>query len=272
MSSISKMPKALDAKLWEACVDGDLARVFKAVFHGANIHSGNGYALKTAALWGHLAIVKYLVSIGADIHASDDKALQCAASYGYLEIVKYLISLGANIYATNDGAIQVAAWNGRLAIVKYLVFLGADTHADLILYGASENGHLAVIKYLASECSTDIHAEDDYPLHLAAGGGHLALVKYLVSQGANVKTTYAAKWASDNGYYETAAYLASVGAPISQLSENATNLVLFLEKMRPRAQKRIYFWWIQKCHEMSSPSGIRMAYKNLAEYETICKL
>lgn len=45
------------------------------------------------------------------------------------------------------------------------------------------------------------------------------------------------------------------------------------EKKRIKAQKKIYFWWIQICYDLSHPSGCgqRMAQRNLAEYENIIK-
>ena len=45
------------------------------------------------------------------------------------------------------------------------------------------------------------------------------------------------------------------------------------EKRRVRAQKKIYFWWIQICYDLDHKSGCgqRMANLNLAEYETMVK-
>ena len=45
------------------------------------------------------------------------------------------------------------------------------------------------------------------------------------------------------------------------------------EKRRIRAQKKIYFWWIQICYDMSHPSGCgqRMAHRNLELYEAMVK-
>jgi hypothetical protein len=43
------------------------------------------------------------------------------------------------------------------------------------------------------------------------------------------------------------------------------------EKIRIRAQKIIYFWWIQICYDMEHKSGCgqRMAAKNLAQYKAM---
>ena len=46
------------------------------------------------------------------------------------------------------------------------------------------------------------------------------------------------------------------------------------EKKRIRAQKKIYFWWIQICYDLEHHSGCgqRMAQKNLEEFETMMKI
>ena len=57
--------------------------------------------------------------------------------------------------------------------------------------------------------------------------------------------------------------------------ENAIKHMAFCQKMqekkRIRAQKKLYFWWIQICYDMDHPSGcgIRMAQKNLDVFETM---
>ena len=46
------------------------------------------------------------------------------------------------------------------------------------------------------------------------------------------------------------------------------------EKKRIRAQKKIYFWWIQICYDLDHHSGCgkRMAQKNLEVFETMMKV
>ena len=45
------------------------------------------------------------------------------------------------------------------------------------------------------------------------------------------------------------------------------------EKKKTKAQKKIYFWWIQICYDMEHPSGCgqRMADRNLALYQSMVK-
>ena len=46
------------------------------------------------------------------------------------------------------------------------------------------------------------------------------------------------------------------------------------EKKLIRAQKKIYFWWIQICYDLEHKSGCgqRMAQKNLEVFETMMKI
>jgi len=58
--------------------------------------------------------------------------------------------------------------------------------------------------------------------------------------------------------------------------ENALAYVALCKKTQEKkmitAKKKIYFWWIQICYDLSHPSGCgqRMAQKNLEAYEKMC--
>jgi hypothetical protein len=55
--------------------------------------------------------------------------------------------------------------------------------------------------------------------------------------------------------------------------ERALAYMTFCEKMqslkRIRAQKKLYFWWIQICYDITRDCGKRMAEKNFREYEKL---
>ena len=156
----------------------------------------------------------------------------------------------ADIHAENDYAVGWAALNGHLKVVRYLVSQGADIHAadDYAVQMASRYGHLEVVQYLVSKCLADIHAEDDEAVQVASQNGYLDVVRYLVSQGASIIN-------------------------ISEFHRRyATIYMKHHKRSETRAASRIYFWWIQQCYPLSRPSGIRMAYQNLAEYEAMCTL
>jgi ankyrin repeat protein len=163
-----------------------------------------------------------------------------------LERVKNLVSLGANIHYNHNYnhnyAIQVASGNGNLEMIIYLVSLGAD-----------------------------IQSNENYAVQWASKNGHLEVVKYLVSLGADIQSdnNYSLRWASLNGHLEVVKYLCDAGADISKISEKYKKYFLFCQKMeakrRHRAQKKIYFWWIPICYDITRECGQRMMLKNLAK-------
>jgi hypothetical protein len=101
--------------------------------------------------------------------------------------------------------------------------------------------------------------------------GHLEVVKYLCESGVSFGEgdINAIIWASMYGHYEIVKYLYEAGADISKISEKHKRILTFSEKMKKkikeRAQKKIYFWWIPICYDVSHPSGCgkRMMLKNL---------
>ena len=114
----------------KACENGDLEKVKEYIEKGADIHTQNDDALRSAASGGHISIVKYLIEKGVNIHAKDDFALIAAAQKGHFEVVKYLVEHGADIHAEDDEALRNATINGHLKVVKYLIEKGANIHAE----------------------------------------------------------------------------------------------------------------------------------------------
>ena len=160
---------------------------------------------------------------------------------GHIQVVIYLCEAGADIRSENDYAVRMASLYGHIEVVKYLVSLGAD-----------------------------IRNFDDWANRNASEYGHLEVVKYLCEQGADFRSgnNSAITWASINGRYEVVKYLCEAGADISKISEKHKKYILFCEKMktkiRERAQRRIYFWWIPICYDVNHPSGCgkRMMQRN----------
>ena len=81
--------------------------------------------------------------------------------------------------------------------------------------------------------------------------------------------------ACKSGDLEVVKYLVSQGAPTTAISKKAHQYLSFCKRMEEkkliRAQKKIYFWWIQICYDLEHPSGCgqRMAHRNLAVYESM---
>ena len=171
-----------------------------------------------------------------------------AIRYNDLEKVKYFVSLGADIRSYNDEAVRCASSNGHLEVVKYLVSQGAD-----------------------------IRSRNNNAVHWASSNGHLEVVKYLVSLGADIRSQNdsAVRWASESGNLEMVKYLVSIGAVIRCLTPVQQKYILFCQKMeekkRLRAQKKIYFWWIQICYDPKTKVGKRMLEKSWVEFNKVQK-
>ena len=59
--------------------------------------------------------------LGADIHTGDDYALCSAAGGGHTKTVELLLNLGARIHAANDAALEEAAFRGHTKTVEVLL-------------------------------------------------------------------------------------------------------------------------------------------------------
>ena len=131
---------------------GNIELVKYFLDNGADVHSSNDYAVRTASQKGYLEIVKYLVENGANIHADNDRAFLSAIQHGHFEVVKYLVEKGANIHANNDDAVRLAIQYKNFEIVKYLVENGIDIHAleDLSFKLSIIYGHIDITKFLIS--------------------------------------------------------------------------------------------------------------------------
>jgi hypothetical protein len=96
-----------------------------------------------------------------------------------------------------------------------------------------------MVKYLIEEVGADIRNRNDCAIYLASLNDKLQVVQYLYENGAD----------------------------ITRISEKHQKYILFCEKMkrkiRERSQKRIYFWWIPICYDVSRETGKRMMLKNL---------
>ena len=216
---------------------------------------------------GAQRLQKYLVLICFE---NINIALQKASCDGNLEEVKYLCENGAAIRIYNDSAMRWASLFGHIQVVKYLCENGADIKSDnnYSLRWASYNGDLELLKYIC-ESGADIQSNYNYAIRHASANGHIQVVKYLCEAGADIRCLdhYAVRRASANGHYEVVKYLWEVGADISKITEAHRKYIAFCQKMeakiRERAQKKIYFWWIPICYDVNRETGKRMMLKNL---------
>ena len=166
--------------------------------------------------------------------------------------------------------IHDAILEGNVEIVKCIIsnienIFGGDP-IEYALHYACEFGKLEIVKLLC-------HYVDEYAVQLAAREGHYEVVKYLCEVGADIRSNndLAVQYASVNEHFEVVKYLIEKGADVSKIfyQKKYEKYILFCEKMekkiRERAQKKIYFWWIPICYSLDHPSGCgkRMMMKNL---------
>ena len=224
------------------------------------------FGLDKAIQNGHLEVVKYLMSFEPDLKYEEKLIVRLAFSNGHFELVKYLMSLGEETARYGQSFIRQSVRDGQLAIVKYFSDIIKSSFHALAIRIASSYGHLEVVKFLFS-LGTDVNEWNHFPLGSAAENGHLEVVKYLVSVGANIRATndYAVRMANQNHHLEVVKYLVSVGAPEVLISARCKAYISFHAKMkakaRKNAQKKIYFWIIQKLYAPSSESAYRLGLK-----------
>jgi hypothetical protein len=215
---------------------------------------------------GDLSKVKNLCEAGVDFnnlgYCTDP--IQEAVYYGHLEIIKYLVSIGNIIQSDKDNALITASEKGYFEIVEYLVFLGANVRRqkNQALIMASQYGHLKVVKYLVSQ-GADIHGtfKDELDFSLS-----IDIVIYLTGNSP-------IQSASIHGHLDVVLYLSNLGADISNICPAHKRYIAFCRKMeekrRHRAAKKIYYWWIQICYDITRECGQRTKLKNL---ETVKEL
>ena len=187
------------------------------------------------------------------------------------KVLKEISKWGIMLHECHHAVLHSAS-RGHLEFVKFFISLGGDPRfeEDAPVREAAANGHIDVLKYLYKEFGADIHSKDDTALRVAAQNGHLEVVKYLCDAGADLHkhNDAAVCWASLFDHVEVVKYLCEKGADPTYISKRCQEYISFCEKIqrriRDRAQKKIYFWWIPICYSLTHPSGCgkRMMQKN----------
>jgi hypothetical protein len=138
------------------------------------------------------------------------------------------------------------------------------------------------IEFNVLECENFIQfgimpsVKEDKHFLKACAHGNLRLVRKLVNAGAFTHggCGCALKYALKHGRFNIISYLIGLGAQTRSLELNEQQIIKKYIKnknyFKILAAKRIYFWWIRRCYQMTTPSGIRMAFRNLAEHERLC--
>ena len=233
---------------------------------GSDIQIGNSCGVRYAARNGHLHIVKYLYERGANIRSENDMALQKATENGHYEVVQYLCEKGAYVQASSNYAICTAAYKGCLSTVKILHEMGADIRSRNYspIKNAAAYGRLDVVKYLHKVGQIKIPHDAVY---MACKNNHLEVVKYIYENVTDIRKDDCMQIASEYGHLQIVKYLYENGVKIKENYELCKRYISFFEKMknklREKAQRRIYFWWIPICYDVNHEIGKRMMLKNL---------
>lgn len=211
-------------ELFEACRNGDLAKVKKLVnAHNVNAKDTSGRKsspLHFAAGFGRKDVVEYLLECDANVHAHDEGGLiplHNACSFGHAEVVQLLLRQHADPNARdnwNYTPLHEAAIKGKIDVCIVLLQHGADpairntdgkTALDLadqsakaVLTGdykkdelleSARSGNEEKMMALLTPLNVNCHASDgrkSTPLHLAAGYNRTQIVKLLLQHKADV--------------------------------------------------------------------------------------
>ena len=200
--------------------------------------------------------------------------------------MRFLVDRGADARACDSGAARRAPARGHLAVVQYLVTRGADIRArgDECVRNASAGGHLAVMRFLF-ERGADIRARNNKCVRAAMFGGHLKVMLYLASLGADPLGNGGIQGSAHAPNDATLRYLVAIGGdiiwfaymhgvPLStpMVQRNLSYLtrrIRLLVRLRSRAARRAYFWWVPLCFDRGRRAGRRAARRNLAAFRRL---
>lgn len=190
---------------------------------------------------------------------------------GRLDMVKCFFSLSQYTCPIQWG-LETAVERGLTDIVEYFIANGSNGKCYIV--SAAINGHFDIVKLLVVN-GANCRFLNDWPLCLAARGGYLSIVEYLVSKGSDMSTDnyLPLRWASTEDHMEVVKFLVVNGSPNTLITERQRRYISFClemqRKKRERAQKKIYFWWIEKCYDIERAVGKRMMIKNFASFQML---
>jgi len=231
----------------------DRLDVIKFLVLTFNINVHRSFFLSHACFVGNLEIVMFLVEHNADVN--HNFPILEAIHKKHTSVVKYLLEKG-----TNDPEFLLSAAKSNLEILRCVMDKYKPCDMKRLLRIACEYGVLENVEYLISKGENI----DPMCLRIAVANGHLDVVMCLVRAGSKIETSLLCH----NKHYEIVKYLVSMGGDRSVISSQAEKYLKFCEKMQPKirekAQKKIYFWWIPICYDITHPSGCgkRMMQKN----------
>ena len=208
--------------------------------------SSRGLACKYAAGCGHVELVKSLVNHGVS-PADAAFSFNQAAIGGHVQIVKFLADNGVDV---NDSvSIVEASMNGHADVVEFLIdrAIGSDVF-NVAFSWACANGHIDVVRMFVSR-DINIHSDDSRPLRWADINNRFDVMGYLISKGADVNVLQTDKSRSFASWCK-------------QVSEFEDKIRI---RKRNEAQRKIYFWMIEKLYRPGTSSCNTLLMKKYNE-------
>ena len=125
-----------------------------------------------------------------------------------------------------NNKISMAIRNGDFE--KFISICHQHTEGyEYLFQVASIHNQLEMCIYLYEEKHVNVQADNDYALYRATENFHVDIIQYIVS----------------------------VSTHLTPRVIRSQNLMKVLEKSRLKAQRKIYFWWIQICYDPFSKNG-----------------
>ena len=277
---LDKSPKLIHSVLRMACECGQSA-VIKMILTSYTVDVTTDF-LARAVMSGDLGIVELLLAYGPDINNQGEdfewSPLETACYYGHNDIIKYLLVNGATpnltclFSAVSNFSSGVAYYDASAVEALCSIFSPTTEVINRMLVLTCAVGRLEVAQFLVS-IGASVSCEDNFPLRLTTEKGFLELVRFLCESGANplVDDNISIVRASENNHLEVVRYLVEVGADRNKIAvgSRAARYLALLErtqqKIRDRAQKKIYFWWIPFCYDPTRDSGKKMMARSWEE-------
>jgi len=281
---LDKTPKLIGQLLRMACECGQ-SSVIKMILTSYNVDV-RGNLLARGVLSGDLGIVQLLVSYRCDVNDEGEgferSPLETACYYGYNDIIKYLLENGARpnitcLFSAVSNYSSGTAFYDTSAVEKLCSIFPPTTQIlNRMLVLTCAIGRVEVAQFLIS-IGASVTCEDNYSMRLASENGFLEIVRLLYESGADIQVddNIPIARASANNHLEVVRYLVEVGADRTKIAvgSRAARYLALLErtqqKIRDRAQKKIYFWWIPICYDPKRDSGKRMMARSWEETQAL---
>ncbi|MGB8367520.1 MAG: ankyrin repeat domain-containing protein [Candidatus Babeliales bacterium] len=163
VNSFSFSVADVQANLWRAAIDGNIAMAQEALNLGADVNKQNRIkrtALMFAGIQGNVPMIKFLLNAGANIDAAPRTgrtALSFAAGDNHLPAVALLLEYGANpdiaTKLSKVTPLMKVADEGYAPIAALLLANGADMYlknseGQTALDIAKKKGNVAVVKVI----------------------------------------------------------------------------------------------------------------------------